>query len=470
MEVVSMTGHRLILDHYHELLEILDCIKVGIYITDGNGNTLLLNKESEKTGGMSREELRGKNMKDLVEMGYVEESSVIKAMESRTEENIIQKLGDGGQLYITGVPLIKNGKLDLVVCTERDITETINLKELLKETEKIAEKYESELEYLRKKSLDNDEEIVCESFEMREVMEKAMRIAQLDTTVLLTGESGTGKELIANMIYKNSSRKENSFIKINCAAVPENLLESEFFGYEKGAFTGADKNGKIGIFELAKGGTLFLDEIGDLPVKMQSKLLRVLQEKEIFRIGGKETIPIDVRIIAATNIDLKKAIKEGSFREDLFYRLNIIPIDIPPLRIRKSDIRQLAFHFVKKFNKIYKMEKVITNDAVKALEKYDWPGNVRELSNVIERIMVGFDGTNITKFQVERQLPQNEKLSEKRHRQYNGSLQEMMELYEKEILVDLLSQNSASDVARLLNVNKSTISRKIKKYGLANEA
>ena len=465
-----MTGHRLILDHYHELLEILDCIKVGIYITDGNGNTLLLNKESEKTGGMSREELRGKNMKDLVEMGYVEESSVIKAMESRTEENIIQKLGDGGQLYITGVPLIKNGKLDLVVCTERDITETINLKELLKETEKIAEKYESELEYLRKKSLDNDEEIVCESFEMREVMEKAMRIAQLDTTVLLTGESGTGKELIANMIYKNSSRKENSFIKINCAAVPENLLESEFFGYEKGAFTGADKNGKIGIFELAKGGTLFLDEIGDLPVKMQSKLLRVLQEKEIFRIGGKETIPIDVRIIAATNIDLKKAIKEGSFREDLFYRLNIIPIDIPPLRIRKSDIRQLAFHFVKKFNKIYKMEKVITNDAVKALEKYDWPGNVRELSNVIERIMVGFDGTNITKFQVERQLPQNEKLSEKRHRQYNGSLQEMMELYEKEILVDLLSQNSASDVARLLNVNKSTISRKIKKYGLANEA
>lgn len=465
-----MTGHRLILDHYNELLKILDCIKVGIYITDGSGNTLLLNKESEKTGGMSREELRGKNMKDLIEMGYVEESSVLKVMASHKEENIIQKLGDGGQLYITGVPLIKNGKLDLVVCTERDITETINLKELLKETEKIAEKYESELEYLRKTSLDNDEELVCESFEMREVLEKAKRIAQLDTTVLLTGESGTGKELIANMIYKNSGRKNNSFIKINCAAVPENLLESEFFGYEKGAFTGADKNGKIGIFELAKGGTLFLDEIGDLPVKMQSKLLRVLQEKEIFRIGGKENIPIDVRIIAATNIDLKKAIKEGTFREDLYYRLNIVPIDIPPLRIRKSDIRQLAFHFVKKFNRIYKMEKVITNDAIRALENYDWPGNVRELSNVIERIMIGFDGTNITKFQVERQLPQNEWLSEKRKEQYNGSLQEMMERYEKEILVDMLSQYNASDVARLLNVNKSTISRKIRKYGIEKEA
>jgi len=465
-----MTGHKLIVNHYNELLEILDCIKVGIYITDGNGNTLLLNKESEKTGGLSREELRGKNMKELVEMGYIEESSVIKVMKSHTEENIIQKLGEGGQLYITGVPLIKDGKLDLVVCTERDITETINLKELLKETEKIAEKYESELEYFRKKSLDDDGEIVCESFEMREVLEKAMRIAQLDTTVLLTGESGTGKELIANIIFKNSCRKEKSFIKINCAAVPENLLESEFFGYEKGAFTGADKNGKIGIFELAKGGTLFLDEIGDLPIKMQSKLLRVLQEREIFRIGGKENIPIDVRIIAATNIDLKKAIHEGRFREDLYYRLNIIPIDIPPLRIRKSDIRQLAFHFVKKFNKIYKMEKVIMNDAVKALENYDWPGNVRELSNVIERIMVGYDGSIITKFQVERQLPHREKLGEKLFNQYNGTLQEIMALFEKELLTDLLSRNNASEVARLLHVNKSTISRKIKKYGIENEA
>lgn len=465
-----MTGHRLIVDHYNELLEILDCIKVGIYITDGNGNTLLMNKESEKTGGMSREEIRGKNMKELIEMGYIEESSVLKTMISHAEENIIQKLGEGGQLYITGVPLMKNGKLDLVVCTERDITESINLRELLKETEKIAEKYESELEYFRKKSLDNNEEVVCESFEMREVLEKAMRISQLDTTVLLTGESGTGKELIANMIFKNSSRKENSFIKINCAAVPENLLESEFFGYEKGAFTGADKNGKIGIFELAKGGTLFLDEIGDLPIKMQSKLLRVLQEREIFRIGGKENIPIDVRIIAATNIDLKKAIKEGRFREDLYYRLNIIPIDIPPLRIRKSDIRELAYHFVKKFNKSYKMEKVVLNDAIKALENYDWPGNVRELSNVIERIMVGFDGTNITKFQVERQLPHNERSGDKRYKHYNGTLEEMMELFEKEILIDLLSRNSASDVARQLHVNKSTISRKIKKYGIENEA
>lgn len=461
-----MTGYKLIVDHYDELLKILDCIKVGVYITDGHGNTLLLNKESEKTGGMSREELRGKNMKELIEIGYVEESSVLKALKSHSEENIIQKLGEGGQLYITGVPLIKNGRIDLVICTERDITETINLKELLKETEKMAEKYESELEYLRKKSVNNEEEIVCKSFEMKEVLEKAVRIAQLDTTVLLTGESGTGKELIANVIFKNSSRRDHSFIKINCAAVPETLLESEFFGYEKGSFTGADKNGKAGIFELAKGGTLFLDEIGDLPIRMQSKLLRVLQEKEIFRIGGKENIPVDARIIAATNIDLKKAIQVGRFREDLYYRLNIVPIDIPPLRIRKSDIEQLALHFIKKFNKAYKMEKVISKDAIYILENYDWPGNVRELSNVIERIMVGYDGNEITRFQVERQLPHNEKIEQSQNRPLKGSLQNMVDQYEKEILIDLLKQNNATDAAKILNVNKSTISRKIKKYGI----
>ena len=201
-----MIENRLIRDHYEELLEILDCIKVGIYIADGNGNTMLLNKESEKTGGMTRDELIGKNMTELVDIGYVTDSSVLKVMKTHNEENIIQELGEGGQLFISGVPLIKQGKIDLVVCTERDITETINLKELLKETEEIAEKYEVELEYHRKRNLDADGEIIFKSFEMKSIMEKALRISRLDTTVLLTGESGTGKELIATLIFKNSHR------------------------------------------------------------------------------------------------------------------------------------------------------------------------------------------------------------------------------------------------------------------------
>lgn len=461
-------GYKLIKEHYDELLEILDCIKVGIYITDGNGNTVMLNKESEKTGGMTREELLGKNMRELIKIGYVEESSALKVIKSHKEENIIQNLGDGGQLYITGVPLIKNDRLDLVVCTERDITEIINLRELLKEKEEIAEKYETELEYRREREINSEGEIIADSRAMRTVIEKALRIARLDTTVLLTGESGTGKELVANLIYKNSLRKKQPFIKVNCAAVPGNLLESEFFGYEEGSFTGASRQGKIGIFELANRGTLFLDEIGEIPIQMQSKLLRVLQEKEIMRIGGKETIPIDVRIIAATNINLKKAIEEGKFRDDLYYRLNIIPIDIPPLRERKEDIGKLTRYFVEKFNREYKLNKNISDDVIELLEAYHWPGNVRELKNIIERVVVGFDGPNITRFQVQRQLindrPEEIDIAETEH---TGSLKEIMDDYEKRILIDYMRKyNNASEVARILKVNKSTISRKLSKYNI----
>ena len=468
IQEVPMSGYRLIKEHYDDLLELLDCIRVGIYIGDGNGKTIFMNKESEKTGGLSREEVIGKSMAELIRMGYVEESSILKAIESRTEENIIQELGEGGQLYITGVPVVKNGKVELVICTERDITETINLKELLKEKEEIAEKYESELQYHRNRTAAHSSavgEIISESFEMKNVKDKALRASRHGMTVLLTGESGTGKEIIANLIYEKSSRKGEAFIKVNCAAIPDNLLESEFFGYEQGSFTGASKEGKKGIFELADQGTLFLDEVGELPIQMQSKLLRALQEKEIMRIGGKETIPVDVRIIAATNRNLKDAIAAGEFREDLFYRLNIFPIDIPPLRVRKADIGKLAEYFVDKFNKDYKVNKEITDDALCILENYAWPGNVRELRNVIERIVVGFDGTHINRFQVQGLLGGS--LDEKeRHKEcYNGTLEELMDNYEKEILTNLMAYyKKAADVARILNVNKSTISRKFKKY------
>lgn len=427
-----MSSIEFIEEHYEDLLEILDCVNVGIYISDGKGNTLLLNTESEKTGGMSRKELKGLNMKDLIEMGYVTDSSILRAINSHKEENIIQELGDGGQLFITGTPLFRNGELELVICTERDITETIKLKELLKEKEENEKKYVTELEYHRKREIEAEGEIIADSYEMKLVIEKAIRIARLDTTVLLTGESGTGKEIIANLIYKNSNRFEKPFIKVNCAAIPETLMESEFFGYEKGAFTGASEQGKKGFFELANEGTLFLDEIGELSIPMQSKLLRVLQEKEIMRIGGKETIPIDVRIIAATNINLKKAIEEGKFRDDLYYRLNIIPIDIPPLRERKEDIGKLTRYFVEKFNREYKLNKNISDDVIELLEAYHWPGNVRELKNIIERVVVGFDGPNITRFQVQRQLindrPEEIDIAETEH---TGSLKEIMDDYEK---------------------------------------
>ncbi len=461
-----MSGYQLIQKHYEELLRIMDCIKVGIYITDGDGNTLLVNRESEKTGGLSREDLDGKNMEELINIGYVTDSSVVKVIKSRSEENIIQQLGEGGQVFITGVPLMQDGKIDLIICTERDITETINLEQLLKQTEEKAERYGTELEYHRKRNL-AESEIVYKSFEMKTVVEKAMRIARIDATVLLTGESGTGKELVANLVYKYSKRNDKPFIKVNCAAVPENLLESEFFGYEAGSFSGAHANGKAGIFELVNGGTLFLDEIGDLPIQLQSKLLRAIQEKEIRRIGGSANIPVDVRIIAATNIDLVKAVEEGKFREDLFYRLNVIPIQIPPLRQRKEDIEELALYFVNKFSKEYKIKKDIIPEAVNVLKNYEWPGNIRELKNVIERIFVAYEGAQINKFQAQSQLLVRQQIvEEKRADRDEGTLQERIEAYEMELLTDLLSKHKPARVAHILKVNKSTISRKMKKYNI----
>ncbi|MDR2088240.1 MAG: sigma 54-interacting transcriptional regulator [Clostridiales Family XIII bacterium] len=458
---------RFIKNNYAYLQSFIDSIRVGLFIADGQGNVLMLNDESERTGGMTKEEILGKNVRELVDMGYMTESSTIKSMSSLREENIIQDLGTGEQLYISGVPILKNGKIDIIVCTERDITETLKLRDLLHEKERIAEKYEGELEYLRARQISADSGVIMQSREMRSVVDKAMRVANLDTTVLLYGESGTGKEVIANIIHKNSNRAEKAFIKINCTAIPENLLESELFGYARGAFTGADKNGKAGVFELSDKGTLFLDEIGEMSLSMQSKLLRVLQEGEVMRIGGDKILRIDVRIIAATNVNLPQYIEAGRFREDLYYRLNVMPIGLPPLRQRKDDIEDLTLHFVNQFNKAYKLNKVIHPAAIGCLKNYDWPGNVRELRNIIERIMISFDGDEITHFQVRNQLNQGEDEWKTIVKNYNGALAERIASFESDLLTEMLGvYESASRVAEELGVNKSTISRKLKRYGI----
>lgn len=454
--------------NYGELLGILNCLKVGVYITDGKGKTLLLNDESCKTGGLTREEVLGKNMKELEQVGFVENSVTLKTLKSGKEEDIIQSLGDGGKVFVTGTPITVDDKIELVVCTERNITETLTLKALLKEKDEDHIKIKEEIEYLKKRDLIMWGNLIAEDESSKRIAEKAMRIAGLDTTVLLTGESGTGKEVFANFIYQNSQRVGKPFIKVNCAAIPENLIESELFGYEGGAFTGADKGGKRGMFEVANNGTIFLDEIGELPVHLQSKLLRVLQEKEIMRIGGTKTIPLNIRVITATNRDLKQAIEDGSFRGDLYYRLNIMPIELLPLRGRNKDIRALAQYFVKQFNREYKMEKSIAEEAIEGLQAFQWPGNVRELENVIERIMISFDGELITRFQVDRAIGVQIEVSTQADLTIEeGSMEELLENYEKHILKQMMEKHKkASEVGRALKMNKSTLSRRLKKYGL----
>ncbi len=454
--------------NYKELLDILNCLKVGVYITDGNGKTLLLNDESCKTGGLERSETVGKNMRELERMGFIEESVSLKTIESGKEEMIIQNLGDGDKVYVTGTPLKSDKGIDVVVCTERDITETLTLKELLEEKNKDNAKIKDEIEYLRKQNIVMWGNMIAEDFETKLLAEKATRVAKLDATVLLTGDSGTGKEVFANFIYQNSGRAGKPFIKVNCAAIPENLMESELFGYEKGAFSGADKNGKAGLFEMANHGTLFLDEVGEIPIHLQSKLLRAIQEREIMHVGGTKTIPVDIRFIAATNRDLKEAVRNGTFRGDLYYRLNVMPIELMPLKGRKKDIKALVDYFTEKFNVTYKLSKVVSPEAMEVLKDFDWPGNIRELENVMERLMISSDDEIITKRQTERAIGVPTDLSGADLSGIEGkSLEELMDAYEKSILESMLAKyKRASEVGRALNVNKSTLSRRMKKYGL----
>lgn len=454
---------KFVCEHTDDLTKFLDYIKVGVFVADGEGNVLLLNQESEKTGGMQKEQLIGKNMVDLIEEGYVEESTVTEAIKTGEENNLIQKLGDGGQVYITGAPVFDQNQMSMVICTERDITETIELRKLLEENREMTTKYKKELESLKKIKIYHETGIITNSYAFRSVIDRAIRISGNNATVLITGESGTGKEMIANLIVENSMRADKPFIKVNCAAIPENLLESEFFGYEEGSFTGASKSGKIGFFESANTGTLFLDEIGELPISLQAKLLRVLQEKVVTPIGATEETEIDVRIIAATNKDLQKAIQEDEFREDLYYRLNVFPLEIPPLRARKEDIKQLVQHFISYFNSVYKTQKTIKNDAISALEEHDWPGNVRELRNAVERLVLETEDFVINKFQVQKQITNKTKFVSEIDNEH--SLFDLLEDYEEEIITDLMNQyDSVSKVASILKVNKSTISRKWRKY------
>lgn len=457
---------KYILEHYDELMELLNCIKVGIFITDGEGRTIFVNDTSCTAGGLNRDEIIGKTVYELVASGYIENSITVRVLHSGKREEMVQNLGDGGQVYVTGIPYKdKHGKIDLIISTERDITEAIKLQEILGQQEK---KYETELEYLKKQNITMWGNLIAEDDVSKQLASYALKIAKLDNTVLLTGESGTGKEVYANFLYENGTRVGKPFIKINCATIPESLIESELFGYEEGTFTGANKGGKAGIFEMANHGTLFLDEIGELPMHLQPKLLRVLQEKEIMRIGGSKTIPLDIRLITATNRDLKKQIEDGKFREDLYYRLNVMPIEIPPLRGRKKDIEQLAKYFLEFFNKEYSQNKSISEGAIHLLQNGRWRGNVRELENLIERLVITTEKAIITESDVSSLIGEVIGNTNGGEHNYQGrSYRELMDDYEKNMLETMLEKyGRASIVSKELQIDKATLHRRLKKYGL----
>jgi Nif-specific regulatory protein len=304
--------------------------------------------------------------------------------------------------------------------------------------------------------------IVGSSNKMREVFEMIDHVATSNATVLIRGESGTGKELVANAIHYNSMRSEKAFIKVNCAALPETLIESELFGHEKGAFTGATER-RIGKFECAHEGTLFLDEIGTLNLNAQAKLLRVLQEKEVERVGGTDTIKVDTRIITATNKPLEKALEDGSFREDLYYRLNIFPIYLPPLREKKTDILLLADYFLEKYSKKYKKDiRRLSTPAIDMLMRYHWPGNVRELENCMERAVLLCSDHVIHSYH----LPPTIQTAEESGTVSSGSLEAAISTFERDIIVDALksTKGNITAAARLLDTSERIVGLRLKKY------
>lgn len=312
------------------------------------------------------------------------------------------------------------------------------------------------------------EDYVFASAEMQKVLDNALKVSNYDCTVLITGESGVGKEIIASIIHKSSDRSMEPSIKINCGSIPKDLLEAELFGYEKGAFTGADKQGKLGFFEIASGGTLFLDEIGELPINLQVKLLRALQEKEIYRVGGTKPVKVDVRIITATNKNLQKLMLQGEFREDLYYRLNVFPIEIPPLRQRREDIEPLIKLFTEKYNQRFKLKKIFEKNAVDYMQNYPWPGNIRELENVIQRLLISINSDVISLPDVAKNIQSNEEPSFVSSNHFSeGSFDEIMNMKEFEILKHAKEKfKTTRKIAEALQLSQTTLVRKLKKYGL----
>ncbi|MBW1680280.1 MAG: sigma 54-interacting transcriptional regulator [Deltaproteobacteria bacterium] len=450
-----------------ELDAIIDSSYDGLYVTDGHANTLRVNRAYERISGIGAENLIGKNMKELVQRGFFDQSVSLEVLRTRKPVTIMQEVRGGKKVMVTGNPIFNDDGTEImfVVTNVRDVSELDHLRKELEDSRQISEKYLSELRELRLYNLKSTE-FIAESAPMRNILRTALKVAKVDATVLITGESGTGKGLLARMIHNHSDRARNPFIKINCGAIPEALLESELFGYETGAFTGAKSGGKPGLFEVADGGTIFLDEIGDLPFHLQVKLLSILEDMEVTRLGGTKPKTIDVRVLAASNRDLELLVRKRKFREDLFFRLNVIPIHIPPLRERREDIFPLIHSFLGRFNDHHGQKKTISAEALDLLMIYGYPGNIRELQNIIERLVVTSEsdciGFKDLPFYVSNGKSDRPPST---HQPASLNLNQIVQSIEARLIEEAIARHhNTYAAARHLGVSQSTVVRKMQKY------
>jgi len=455
-----------------ELNAIIESVSDGVYVTDGLGKTLKVNPAFEQITDIKAPDVVGLNVEQLISAGIYDKSVSLDVLKTGEQCSMVEILKNGKEILLTGTPVFnKNGQIFRVVTTLRDMAELNTLKKELAKSVENTTRYRMELLNLRLQQLDM-EDVVVQSEIMKNVMRLALRLSEVDSNILISGESGVGKEIVAKAIHRAGRGENYTLITANCGAIPENLLESELFGYEKGAFTGAEKTGKPGLFETAKGGTLFLDEIGDVSLNIQVKLLRAIQEKEVMRVGARKSVKVDVRIIAATNRDLKDMVEQGSFRRDLFFRLNVVPIYIPPLRERQDDILPLITYFLAKFNKKFGKEVRISSDVLRQLIAYSWPGNVRELENTLERLVVLSSGSLIRTKDLTDSIQNEITLSSNSGPRTSVvmPLSKAREILEKQLFEAAWKKyKTTRRIAAALEISQSTVVRKLDALGIGTK-
>ncbi len=438
---------------YNELNGIFEASYDGLVVCDQNGNIIKTNAAWKEMLDITEEALP-QHISELEHMGIIAPSVTLLVIKEKRRLTLLQESKQGQKFIATGNPIIdEQGNFAGVVTNIRDLEELNRLRHNVMNGGNQRSSYKIS-------------GIIANSIEFGEVIETASQAAPYKSTVLLLGETGVGKDVVARFIHSLSAVKEGPFIKVNCGAIPENLLESELFGYESGAFTGAKKGGKSGLFELADHGTIFLDEIGDLPLSMQVKLLQVIQDKRVSRIGATKSESVDVRIIAATNKNLQQMVREGTFRSDLYYRLNVVPIFIPPLRERRDDILPLAFHLLGLINNQYSCNKEFSPDVYSVLQVYHWPGNVRELQNIIERAVVTSKQEVITCEDLPIYVYENRRRGTSQIIVNDiVPLKDAIDEVEKQIITQAYKTfGNTYKIAEILGINQSTVVRKLKKF------
>lgn len=451
-------------EKYSELEYIINSEFDQVTIADSDGRISRVYRDCKKIFGISEEQMVGKSGKELENEGVLSKSITDSVLKEKKRISFTQDTAGGKRLTVTGIPIFNNnGDINKIINISRDITENEILMGKLKEAKEILSWFQSEMS--RKQAIKSNNAI-SNSIQMIKVNEVIEQVADSPANILLLGESGVGKSYLAKIIHNLSERRDEPFIQVSCGAIPETLFESELFGYESGAFTGADSRGKIGLLQLAKNGTFFLDEVGEIPMEIQSKLLNVLQEREFYKVGGLDKMKLKARIISATNKDLKQLIREGKFREDLFYRLNVVPIKIPPLRDRREDIPIFIKKSLDRFNKKYSSNKILTHDSYNLLYNHNWPGNIRELENSIERLVITSTSLEKIDFDLTKKITES-------NSEYDFNVNTIkplklaVEETEKKLLILALKEHQTTrKMAAALKISQSSVVKKMQKYNL----